>query len=158
MMGLTAHTPMSDTLSLSHFTIDTVALLSGDLVAMLDIKKQEWSPILLPVFEPHGVRTAETSDVSADTSGPDPMVERYRNPHKQRKILIFRDSFCDGMIPFLKETFGETVLIRGVHFDTTMIRTEQPDLVVTEVVERNLDMLARPIQNVGPVSNTHHVQ
>lgn len=56
------------------------------------------------------------------------------------KVLFFRDSFTVTMMPFLHETFGETVFYehRGMHFNRAVIEAEKPDVVVYQFVERYL--------------------
>lgn len=54
--------------------------------------------------------------------------------------LWLRDSFSDTIAVYLHATFRSSVLVphRGLRFDTRLIETERPDVVVYEVVERFL--------------------
>lgn len=68
---------------------------------------------------------------------------RYSCNANELKVLIFRDSYCTAMQPFLVESFGSTLLIWHPEFDKKLILSEKPDIVIYEVVERNLDFLLR---------------
>jgi alginate O-acetyltransferase complex protein AlgJ len=73
----------------------------------------------------------------------------YRNPkalNKQR-VLLIRDSFGDAVIPFLNETFAETLCI----FDNwdyllhpEIIAQFKPDIVIFLTLETNTDNLMHP--------------
>jgi len=65
---------------------------------------------------------------------------RFVNPKAKYKILILRDSFSLAMIKFLKDKFGESVFIWGHGFNKELILREKPDIVLREVIERDIDM------------------
>jgi hypothetical protein len=73
---------------------------------------------------------------------PDLYEIRYRCPEKPLKILIFRDSFSDAWLKYLKETFGETVLIWSYGFNQEIIEQEKPDIVLYEIVERHISAIS----------------
>lgn len=57
------------------------------------------------------------------------------------KLLMFRDSFSSDLIPFLSEHFLKSVYVWDQYFDADLIEKEDPDVVIFEVVERNLETL-----------------
>lgn len=63
-------------------------------------------------------------------------------------ILIFRDSFGDALYPFFVNSFGSAYLTTVVPYDIEYIALNQPDIVVIEITERNIDLLNSHIQNI----------
>ncbi len=61
--------------------------------------------------------------------------------------LMFGDSFGSNLLPFLKESFGVLVYVYGRAFDRELMKAYQPDVVLTEVVERFL--IDPPVQQCG---------
>jgi len=53
------------------------------------------------------------------------------------KVLIFRDSFTDALIPFFKTHFYETHFV-WFDYQNHIVDTIKPDIVITSFVERNL--------------------
>ena len=50
---------------------------------------------------------------------------------------------------FLKESFGEVVIIRQNRFEARIIEQEQPDIVVNEYVERGIEeLMVRPVEPI----------
>lgn len=66
---------------------------------------------------------------------------RYKVPKKKRKAVVFRDSFSSALSNFLKEHFEEVVFIWTSTLDKKIILKEKPDIVIYEVVERNVDVM-----------------
>ncbi|MDW7659674.1 MAG: hypothetical protein SCM11_21095, partial [Bacillota bacterium] len=64
-----------------------------------------------------------------------------RNSTGHGTLLMFRDSFANALIPLLSESFDRSVYSRAVPLDYSRVESEQPDLVVLEIVERNLSLL-----------------
>ncbi|MDT8318405.1 MAG: hypothetical protein RQ824_10530 [bacterium] len=57
------------------------------------------------------------------------------------KAVIFRDSFFKHLLPFVAENFGEAIYILGYydhHIMEQVLSEFKPDIVIEEVVERNL--------------------
>jgi hypothetical protein len=57
--------------------------------------------------------------------------------------VVFRDSFFMGLLPFFAENFNRGVYRWSFDFDENLIDTEKPDLVIYELAERYLGILAR---------------
>ena len=56
---------------------------------------------------------------------------------------MFRDSFGNTLYPFLADSFGHAVFSRSMPWQMTLLEETGADTVVLELVERNLDYLAR---------------
>lgn len=70
------------------------------------------------------------------------ILNRYESTNLNgKKLLAYRDSFFIDLGKFLGKEFEETVLVWGAPFDYSQIKKEKPDVVILEVVERNLDYL-----------------
>lgn len=54
------------------------------------------------------------------------------------RLVMFRDSYSNYLIPFLDHHFSRAVYVWNYGFDTTLIETERPHFVIQEVVERYL--------------------
>jgi len=57
------------------------------------------------------------------------------------KLVMFRDSFADGLIPYLSENFSRSVYVWKPKVDLQVIEQEKPDIVIFEVAERYLGSL-----------------
>ncbi|PSG90542.1 alginate O-acetyltransferase AlgX-related protein [Aurantibacter aestuarii] len=74
----------------------------------------------------------------------------YFNESRETDILLFHDSFMLAMIPFMNETFKNTRFLKSIQLDRAKIEAYQPDIVVLELVERNLSeliSLKKPLEN-----------
>lgn len=58
------------------------------------------------------------------------------------KLLMFRDSFANALIPFAASSFAEIRLERGTPYQTAQIAQNHPDYVIVEIAERNLRELS----------------
>jgi hypothetical protein len=61
------------------------------------------------------------------------------NPSQKYKAVVFRDSFCDNLTPFLGYNFKRIVFIWQRPWDLGVIEREKPDVVIDEILERYLD-------------------
>lgn len=62
----------------------------------------------------------------------------FSNPNKTKKLLMHRDSFANAWMGFFNESFGTTIYLRGYKLDKELINKEKPDIVIFEMVERNV--------------------
>lgn len=60
---------------------------------------------------------------------------------KLHKVVVFCDSFGDWMEKFANDHFDNVVIKKYSKFDIDVIEKESPDVVITEVVERNISSL-----------------
>ena len=92
--------------------------------------------ILDPKFTPLSPRIE-----SGTKNSPGTFERRFSCPKKPLKVLVFRDSFAAGLIKYIRESFGETVFLWSYEFNKELILKEKPDIVISEIVERNIDVL-----------------
>ncbi|MDD4189453.1 MAG: hypothetical protein PHX37_05150 [Eubacteriales bacterium] len=70
------------------------------------------------------------------------------------RILMFRDSFANAMIPYISNAFGKATYSRSIPYDYTLLEKADPDVVVLEIAERNLgDILLKAPLMDSPVRN-----
>ncbi len=108
----------------------------GDLYEMLYPKgKQLENDIVFEKqfdFQPDNEIHAP-DDIQIDTS----------NNQKQHSLLLFRDSFGNNLYPFFADGFGHSRFSRKMPYTITMMHEVSADVVVLEIVERNISNLAQ---------------
>lgn len=63
---------------------------------------------------------------------------QFKNARGKKKLLMYKDSFANAMIPFFNESFAEAWYTTVYNIDYDFIDRIKPDVVVIEIVERNL--------------------
>lgn len=101
--------------------------LKGDITPMINKNASE---------ETLALKKIKTSLI--DTLSPAYTFQHYTNKTQNLKLIMHCDSFSDAWIPFFNESFGETVYVRTFELDQALIEKIQPDIVIFEIVERNL--------------------
>lgn len=117
--------------NIQDFSIDTTIDMRMDLTNMLYTTKEE-KVIKFKYLSETGKKS---NNILRDNE------RRYLNPMKQFKVLVFGDSYSFYLDKYFKETFGEVVLISPSGLNRDIIEKEQPDIVIHEMVERNIDQL-----------------
>jgi len=64
-----------------------------------------------------------------------------KNETQSKKAYIFRDSFFNALIPFFSEGFEYVEYSRKVPYDFEYAASKDVDIVILEIVERNLPLL-----------------
>lgn len=160
----------------SHWTDYGAMLAYRTIVSAIE----ESEPVLtLPRFEEIGFETRETENGDLgvmlypasgkkDTQYFFDMPKDYRfastfrtmedlliktvNDHRKGGILMFRDSFANALIPFFSDAFLQAIYSRAIPYNYGLL-TDQTDVVVFEIVERNIEniLLSAPIIGSFPV-------
>ena len=63
------------------------------------------------------------------------------NPETDGSIFVYRDSFGINLHPFLAQSYGSACFSRNMPYSLTAAMEEQPDVLLVELVERNLNWL-----------------
>jgi hypothetical protein len=66
------------------------------------------------------------------------MLITTRNADGAGNLLMFRDSFANALIPMLSQSFAQVTYSRAVPYDYSLLDKNPADLVLIEIVERNL--------------------
>lgn len=80
----------------------------------------------------------QTYELSRPMRSPEDMNIISTSGYGDTRLLIFRDSFCNAWIPFLSRSFSYAHYVRAVPHDYRLLATDEPDVVILEVAERNL--------------------
>lgn len=110
-----------------------------DLAAMLgldDVMTEEYIRMRSRKF------AIESSGYTSNTL---PRMVSERKESGLPRLVMFRDSFSNYLIPFLNQHFSRAVYIWNNGFDPQLIEAEHPDFVIQEMIERAL--LAEPPQD-----------
>jgi hypothetical protein len=110
----------------------------GDIAEMLGLGRDihEVAPVVRPA---NGWRAHvdEPADMSAAGFEVGRVVTSIADP-KLPRLLMIRDSFGSGLIPFLSEHFSRAVYLWRPDVDMDDVKQERPTLVIQEVVGRRL--------------------
>ena len=74
---------------------------------------------------------------------PDDIQIDTTNQQKQHSLLMFRDSFGNNLYPFFADGFGHSRFSRKMPYTLTMMEEVCADVVILEIVERNISNLAQ---------------
>lgn len=125
--------------NLEDFEMGTELSNQEDLTGMLGINIEE-ERIILKNSNEIAQKISSTLSVPPNKKN---YVFHYSSTINQIKVLTFRDSFFTTLMKFMKENFGESVYIWD-KFNEVVVETEKPNIVVWEIVERDLDLLLLP--------------
>jgi hypothetical protein len=89
---------------------------------------------------PRQARMVDPGAIAASNPGTPGRVVMECPDASLPRVVMFRDSFANELIPFLSEHFRRAVYEwpAGPLFDTGLIERESPDVVIQEFVERRL--------------------
>jgi len=131
--------PTRPPILLSDFRIEKQRGGGGDLVTMMTVQNERKDEVFYYI-QPNANRVArQTATVPNPASG-FPST-RFTGPGVGR-LLFIGDSFSHSMMPFMAAYFQESFFVRDKKLDTSLVSAERPDIVVVEVVERNISNLA----------------
>ncbi len=125
----------------SDFTGSTVLGRGGDMAILMGQERSIKEERI--IFQPKTPRCARKVDAGEITNmgkwvkDGEPVVMECPSGRIARAV-VFRDSYCSALIPFLSEHFGRTVYIWQHRFNEEVIEHEKPDVVIFEILERLL--------------------
>ncbi|QJD77883.1 alginate O-acetyltransferase AlgX-related protein [Spirosoma rhododendri] len=115
--------------------------VGGDLTTMMALHSAYRDSISYAITPTAGLVARQTMNIpnpemnlpSSRFVGPSPAMPR---------LLFIGDSFSYSMNQFVPQYFGESFLVRSNRLNMALARAEHADIVVVEIVERNLRKLA----------------
>lgn len=125
---------------LSDFVRTEVDSVSMDLSFMLGLNNIE-NRIVYKTKNINLIELERRYEVPVGFSHEDLEYEiRYKNKKGlPYKVMLIRDSFSRAWLKYLRETFGEVVLIWDWKLRREMIEKERPDILIQEIVERDIE-------------------
>lgn len=131
--------PQVSPLSLNNFRIDTAESGQKDFCKTLQTNLIEYDIRLCPLEMPQAVEGKQQLPMPKDHFGePSTYERRFTCTGKPLKVLVFGDSFLASLVRYIAESFGETIFVYS-KVNKDVIAIEQPDIVISETVERELD-------------------
>ncbi len=126
---------------LADYQIKSVPGVGGDLTTMMALHSVYRDSVQYSIKPGRSLLARQTADIpnpemnlpSSRFTGPRPAMPR---------LLFIGDSFSYSMNQFVPQYFGESFLVRSHRLDLALARAERSDIVVVEIVERNLRELA----------------
>jgi alginate O-acetyltransferase complex protein AlgJ len=131
--------PRLQPMAQSDFEIYSEQTSGLDLAAMLgvdDVTTEDYIRMRSRKF------SIESSGYTSNTL---PRLVSERKEQNLPRVVMFRDSFSNYLVPFLNQHFSRAVYVWNNGFDPRLVETERPDFVVQEIVERAL--LVEPQQD-----------
>lgn len=102
-----------------------------DLTQMININILEEVEVLTPKIKSYNQNTSLIKGVR---------VNRLVNSSKKLKVIVFHDSYSYALMKYFGLSFGESVFVKSFP-DYNLIKKEQPDIVILQMVNRKLETL-----------------
>ena len=115
------------------FTVTRVDTTGGDMAALLGMtdRYRETLDVIVPTHSrlANAIPLAERMQADFATA--------WRGAASGPRVLVFRDSYFNAMLPFFAESFARVRYVLGPYRES-IVAQEKPDIVVEEMVERYL--------------------
>jgi len=161
MKRVTAIYPQIKPLKLSDYSIHNIPH-QPDLAGMLGLQEQFTAP--MPIFALRNGQMALVAEPGISPPGMPPSSQSFVLTMQDPSLptaVVFRDSFSVALAPLLGQHFRRAVFLWQDDFDASIILKEKPNLVIQELVERQLmkppSMLSRDVVNGYPVPDLSKV-
>jgi len=126
---------------LNDYQIRAIQGEGGDLVTMLALNRELKDSINYSIKPPAHLATYQQESI-ADNEMHLPSQRFVSSNCGLPKLLLVGDSFSYSMNSFVTGYFSESYIVRSNKLNAALMRSECPDVVVLEIVERNLGLLA----------------
>ncbi|WP_420150015.1 alginate O-acetyltransferase AlgX-related protein [Spirosoma sp.] len=127
---------------LADYQVQALKGEGGDLTMMLAMNDKLVDSVQYKITLPAHLRIRQTE--ATKNSDMDLPSERFVSTSTNLpKLLLLGDSFSYWMNQFVPGYFRESYLVRTHKLDMQLARAERPDIVVIEIVERNIDFVGR---------------
>jgi hypothetical protein len=128
-------------LMFDNFSIVEKKIERANISSMIGIDTTwKTGPFLEPHFKPQSVIVNKYKHTEDEYS--EVLVKEHCNKSLPR-ILVFRDSFGEFLVPYISETFGRSVYVFTNYIDESIVERENPDIVVYELSEGRLNLLLK---------------
>ena len=123
---------------ISNFEV-TSEPIENDIANMINLKIDEKGPVL--------EQLAVGSLLDSASNGTANSEEIPNNP---KKLVMYHDSFGYNWMKFFNTSFMDPTYVKGTLIDYNYIESLQPDIVIVEIVERNLIEVFKNKENHTP--------
>jgi len=137
---LNARLPVVDS---SAYTITPSPGFGGDLVRMIGLQQRIKDPLYYNVQRTDGRSLPPPDTLSQRYGSPYPILRFTGTDCSQPRLLFVGDSFSLFVMQYLPHYFSESIFVRDCRLDARLLNTVKPDIVVFEVVERNINLLSQ---------------
>ncbi|MDC0339423.1 hypothetical protein OAN33_07805 [Flavobacteriales bacterium] len=120
--------------NLEDFTIKYHCESKGDLLSILGICETNSFSETNPTLQ---LTDNNLTITKSEGKYKNSLTFKNKKCDNRLKVLIFRDSFTDALIPFFKNHFYETHFV-WFDYQKHIVDTLKPDIVITSFVERNI--------------------
>ncbi|KWT93550.1 alginate O-acetyltransferase AlgX-related protein [Candidatus Magnetominusculus xianensis] len=136
--------PGAEPMDISDFTLHKKDLKGGDLYKLLSLSDMfsDEDVIFHPVKPLRSVLGKPGNYANPCWDPNTPIVVKEIDDPRLPKIVIFRDSFFIDLLNFSAEHFQRSVFLWTMTFDKDIIEKEHPDIVVTQLIERDIERLS----------------
>ena len=132
--------PRLEAVTLPNYTIKKQRGIGGDLVSLFMFKEKIRDSVYYDI-QPVARLKPQPADTIPDPSGGYPAFRFGGQDPRQPRLLLVGDSFSNSLMEMLPGYFSASYFVRSRHLDPALIKAERPDVVVVEIVERNLNWL-----------------
>jgi hypothetical protein len=132
--------PQIPAVRLTNYQIKPIKGEGGDLTTMLALNRGYKDSVDYQIKPALCLSSKlKASNVSADRRLPS---QQFIGPDSGLPtLLLVGDSFSYSMNQFVPGYFSESYLLRSNRLDLNLVQQKKPDVIVIEIVERNIDLL-----------------
>lgn len=127
---------------LSNYNVTPQQGVGGDLVTMLALNREVADSVSYKI-KPAPFLLARNTEINdkGNSLPAQRFVREGKDSLQMPKLLLVGDSFSYSMDQFLSGYFSESYMVRSHKFDLNLAKTERPNIVLIEIVERNIGLL-----------------
>lgn len=118
---------------------------TGDLVRMMALQDAIRDPFFYEIKPAPPVLARKVAEIPNTETGPNssgfPSVRFVGPSPAAPKLLFIGDSFSHSMMPLVAGYFRESYFARSRFLSPALVQQQKPDVVVVQIVERNLGWL-----------------
>ncbi|WP_157998031.1 alginate O-acetyltransferase AlgX-related protein [Bizionia argentinensis] len=115
---------------LTDYKIEIKSVRQGDIIKMINLDIEESTVTLTKKI------ASEITFKNIDQN-----YFQMVNPDKKLKVFMHHDSFSYAWMPYFNESFGEIHYLKSYALSKKLIEQETPNIVIFEIIERNIDIL-----------------